>query len=203
MKPKEHGDEEIEDLQVSEGGRGHDPYDQPGWDGVQDPHAPTDAERGIHPLVDQRIVSPSVVQRGADATRHARDLFHSMDYSHHLQCLRFVRECLKIDSRYLTANQAWGNANHRVKFTSIHDIPFAAPVFSERPGGSAFGHVFLAGGKFKNGDRIFWTTDQFNDGRITPVRLSFFTDHWGHFIRGFTRDLNGVGIPYLLDKKGR
>lgn len=202
-KKRAHGDEEIEDLHVSEGSRGRDPYHDPTWDGIQDLLAPIDAERGLHPSVDPRGVL-RVVEHGRDATAYARHLWHSMDHSYYRECLRFVHECLDTPARYLTANQAWFNAQHRQAFTSEHDIPFASPVFTDRVEGSSLGHVCLAGGKFKSdGARIFWTTDQFADGRITPVRLSFFRDNWNHYIRGFTRDLNGVGIPYLLDGKGR
>jgi hypothetical protein len=119
-----------------------------------------------------------------------------------LLCLKNVRELLNIDSHYLWANTAWDGAHHKVRTTNQHRIPYGAPVFSDRPGGSKFGHVMLAGGRFPNGQRILWTNDERWDGRITPVTFAFITGHWGHKIKGFTRDLNGTGIPYLLDGKG-
>lgn len=140
-----------------------------------------------------------VVQHGKEATAHARDRYQSRTTAYHEKCLMNVRECLEIASRDDWAIHAWERASHKHHWTGdTDDIPFGAPVFSK--GSSQYGHIFLSGGKFKNGHRIMWTTDQFGDGRITPVEISFFRDHWGHTILGWTSDLNGVYIPYLGTK---
>ena len=39
-------------------------------------------------------------------------------------------------------------------------VPFGAPVWTDRPGGSTYGHIILAGGRFEaTGRRIFWSVD--------------------------------------------
>jgi hypothetical protein len=143
-----------------------------------------------------------VVQHGADATAHAREEWQSGSHKWEGMCLKAVRRHLGIAKEYECANEAWEKAYQRTVYRPGREflIPFGAPVFSDRKMGSEFGHVFLAGGRFRNMRRIFWTNDQFGDGRITPVTIDFFTEHWGHHILGWTRDLNGVGIPYLEGK---
>ncbi len=119
-------------------------------------------------------------------------------------CLKNVRECLGIDPYYESAKEAWEAAKHKTVTADPDEWPFGAPVFSERPGGSLYGHVFLAGGRFQNGQRILWQTDATGrPGMVTPVTPAFITGVWGHRILGFSRDLNGVPIPYLLDGKGK
>ena len=143
-----------------------------------------------------------VVEHGPEATAHARAEYHSGSHGWRELCLAAVRTHLGIDRRYGSAHEAWEKAYQRTVYRPGHEdsIPYAAPVFSDRKTGTEWGHVFLAGGRFSSGRRIFWTNDQFGDGRITPVTLDFFTDHWGHIILGWSRDLNGVGIPYLEGK---
>ena len=46
------------------------------------------------------------------------------------------------------------------------------------------------------------TNDQFGDGRITRVHMSFFTDKWHHQILGWGRELNRVAIGYLNPQHG-
>jgi hypothetical protein len=136
-----------------------------------------------------------VVQHGKEATNTERSRYKSGANDWYEYCLNNVRTALDIGSKYDWAIHAWEGAQHRHVYHAGHHIPFGAPVFSK--GSSAYGHIFLAGGRFKNGARIFWTNDQHGDGRITPVELSFFSLHWGHKVLGWTEDLNGVDIPYL------
>jgi hypothetical protein len=111
-------------------------------------------------------------------------------------CLMRQRMLLGIDARYPSAIAAWDAAEHRQSFESWADVPWMAPVFSTYSG-SKYGHVMMAGGRARDGERLLYTTDQYGDGRITRVRASFITGTWGHRILGWTRDLNGVTIPYL------
>lgn len=144
-----------------------------------------------------------MVERYAkDATAHARQRYQEHYNIGEGHCLINVRECLGIAAKEPSAIEAWRNAQHKVRTSSPADVPIGAPVYSTRPG-SVYGHIMLAGGKFHNGARILWTTDAAGPGLISPVTFDYIVHVWGHHILGFTRDLNGVGIPYLLDHKGR
>ncbi len=127
-----------------------------------------------------------VAQHGIDASRAARAKFESGTNAYYRLCLRAVREYLGIDPKFYSAKEAWANAAHKHQFSNPDDIPLGVPVWTEARGGSEFGHIILSGPRVKKlgGDRVFWTTDQHGDGRITPVPLSFFPDVWGHQILG-------------------
>lgn len=148
-----------------------------------------------------------VVQHGPEATRNARQKFHSGTNAYHNLCLRHVREDLEIGSLELTAEaarKALGPTQFHPWNGDEDDIAFASPFWTM--GSNPAGHIVLAGGRFRSsGRRIFWTTDQNGDGRITPVTLDFFKDQWGHRLLGWGTRLNGTKIPYLTqyEKKHR
>lgn len=110
-------------------------------------------------------------------------------------CLSFVRQSWGLPAVYGTANEAWRHARHKHAWSgNVDDIPYGAPVWSDKPGGSVFGHVFLAGGTTKTGRRIFWSNDIGVTGGISPVTIDAFTDRWGHRILGWAEDLNGYSL---------
>ncbi len=143
-----------------------------------------------------------VVQTAKEAVGNARTRYENRSTYGRGYCLKDTRGHIGIDSLYLDAQTAWEENNKRRKFTTEKDIPYGAPVWSARPVNPGYGHVFLAGGRTKKGTRIFWTNDQFGDGRITPVDLGWFNRNWGHEIQGWAAELNGVTIPYLVDRGG-
>lgn len=145
-----------------------------------------------------------VVQAGREATRNARDKYHSGTTAYHNLCLRHVREDLEIGSRELTAEAARKalDPGQFHKWTNEDAVPFGAPFWTM--GSNPAGHIVLAGGRFRaTGRRIFWTTDQFGDGAITPVTVDFFRDQWGHKILGWGTRLNNVAIPFLAEFEKR
>lgn len=109
-------------------------------------------------------------------------------------CLSFVRQSWGLPGVYPSAKAAWHGARKRHNYTGVDDIPYGAAVFSDRPGGSTYGHVFLAGGKTRGGKRVFWSNDISISGGISPVTIDAFTRRWGHEILGWTEDLNGYDL---------
>jgi len=119
-------------------------------------------------------------------------------------CLTDTRGHLEIPPHSLTAFAAWEDltGSDRVPYGgNPNDIPPGVPVFSK--GDNPAGHVFLSGYiSDKSGQRLFFTNDQFGDGWITRVHMSFFTDKWHHEILGWGRELNRVAIGYLNPQHG-
>jgi hypothetical protein len=119
-------------------------------------------------------------------------------------CLTDTREHLEIPALLPSAFDAWQDLTGGDRVTyggDPNDIPPGAPVFSK--GDNPSGHVFLSGHiSAKSGKRLFFTNDQFGDGRITRVPISFFTNHWHHEILGWGRELNRVAIGYLNPRHG-
>lgn len=109
-------------------------------------------------------------------------------------CLSDCRQAWGLPGVYPSAKEAWEHARKKHRFTNENDIPYGAPVWSDRPGGSTFGHVFIAGGRNKQGRRIFWSNDIGGFGRISPVTLDAFRTRWGHEIIGWAGDLNGYDL---------
>lgn len=110
-------------------------------------------------------------------------------------CLSFVRQSWGLPGGVPHANAAWRGARKKHPYNGNPDsIPYGAPVWSDRPGGSTYGHVFLAGGKTKNGKRIFWSNDISVSGGISPVTIDAFERRWGHRILGWAEDLNGYDL---------
>lgn len=115
-------------------------------------------------------------------------------------CLGAVRRSYGLPPVERYAITAWRNAKGKHEWTGdVEDIPYGAAVFSQRPGAPRdpakdAGHVFLAGGRDKNGERVFWTVDARTLGGISPVHITFFTEKWGHRIIGWTDTLNGYDL---------
>lgn len=117
-------------------------------------------------------------------------------------CLSFVRQSWGLPGVYGSAKEAWQRARKKHPYNGNPDsIPYGAPVFSDRPGGSTWGHVFLAGGRTKAGKRIFWSNDIAVSGGITPVTIDAFQRRWGHEILGWSEDLNGYNLNLKLPGK--
>lgn len=131
----------------------------------------------------------------AVATERERFQSHTTDYAR--LCLKNVRSAYQLPAVEPRAIDAWNHAKRKHKWTGdVADIPYGAPVFSQRPGAPASdaGHVFMCGGWDKNGQRIFWTNDIIVLGGINPVHIEAFTERWGHKILGWTEDLNGYDL---------
>lgn len=102
-------------------------------------------------------------------------------------CLMYTRTWLGISSRYPSAISAWKNASkRRTKGTP----PKGAPVFWS---GGKYGHVALSvgGGKCRS-------TDRPRTGRVSTVSIDSISRAWGYRYVGWSADLNGVDIPYLV-----
>lgn len=119
-------------------------------------------------------------------------------------CLSFVRQAWGLPAVYGSAKEAWRHARKKHPWNGdVDEIPYGAAVFSDRPGGSVWGHVFLAGGTTKTGRRIFWSNDISMSGGINPVTIDAFERRWGHQILGWTEDLNGYDLNLKLPDRGK
>lgn len=137
----------------------------------------------------------------AQAVAFARNQHQSGSTRWGAMCLSLVRQAWGLPGGVPHANAAWAAARKKHSYNGNPDsIPYGAAVFSDRPGGSKYGHVFLAGGKTKKGRRIFWSNDIGGYGRVSPVTIDAFTSRWGHRILGWTEDLNGYDLN-LNNKK--
>jgi hypothetical protein len=106
-------------------------------------------------------------------------------------CLKYVRTWLEIPSREADAQGAWDAAQH--KHPGDRKPPEGAPAFwKSGPGGSGHGHITLVR---NNGMR---TTDKSSSGYVSNDDGSWPHDEWGQDYLGWTEDLNGVHIPYLV-----
>jgi hypothetical protein len=108
-------------------------------------------------------------------------------------CLRAVRGWLGIESRELTAIDAWEAADHR--HPDDPAPPPAAPMFW-RGGSEGNGHVALS--RFID----MRSTDVPTAGRVGNDPGSWPVAVWGMTYLGWSEDLNGVSIPYLADAGG-
>lgn len=102
-------------------------------------------------------------------------------------CLKFVRTCAGIGSKYASAKAAWAGATHR--HTGYDDAPAGAFLFMSHPR-STYGHVTVY-----LGDATVRTTNS-STNRIHTDRISTWTG-WGYTVQGWSEDLNGVRIPGL------
>lgn len=93
----------------------------------------------------------------------------------------------------LAENQRRGTFH---KFTGDEDdIPYGAAVFSDKPNGSQFGHIFIAGGRSKSTNkRVFRSNDITRYGGVGSVPLATFRNKWGHVILGWGEYVNGQRI---------
>jgi hypothetical protein len=100
------------------------------------------------------------------------------------KCLQQVREWWGVPSKYPSAISAWRNA--RYKYSGVP--PKGAPVFYS---GGQYGHV-----AFSLGNGYVRSTDAAGTGRVGTVPLNWFKANWGYTYLGWTRDLNGVTLPF-------
>ena len=107
-------------------------------------------------------------------------------------CLKFVRVCFGIGSKYGSAKTAWANAKVKHYTSSLTGIPTGAPIFFSHPK-SKYGHVTVYLG---NG---YMRTTNSATGRIHTDPVSKWLG-WGYTLLGWTEDLNGVTIPGLKKK---
>jgi hypothetical protein len=95
----------------------------------------------------------------------------------------------------MSADDAWDANDEKHSFEGWDAVPFGAPVFSQ--GSNPYGHIFLKGGRTKNGIHLTFTNDKYGDGRIDRVSGSFYEEQWGHRILGWASELNEQNIPFL------
>lgn len=101
-------------------------------------------------------------------------------------CLRQVREWWGVGSKYPSAISAWRNARYR--YSGVP--PKGAPVFYS---GGQYGHV-----AFSLGNGYVRSTDAAGRGKVGTVPLDWFNRNWGYTRVGWTRDLNGVLLPFPI-----
>jgi hypothetical protein len=101
-------------------------------------------------------------------------------------CLRFVRMCFNVDSRYETAGDAWHQAEHKHRTRDGEHVPRGVPYFWTNDGA---GHVVLS-----IGDGRCLTNDFVRTGRINVAHIDAITERWGQTPRGWTEDVNGVRV---------
>ena len=138
---------------------------------------------------------PRATRTAAQAVAWGRGQHHDRGREWRALCLSFVRQAWGLPGVYPHANAARRGCRKFHPWTgNVDDIPYGAPVWSDKPGGSLYGHIFLAGGKTKDGKRIFWSNDISVSGGISPVTIDAFTNRWGHRILGWGEDLNGYDL---------
>jgi hypothetical protein len=101
-------------------------------------------------------------------------------------CLRFVRTCYDVDSKYVSAIAAWNNAKHKHRTSRPSSMPAGVPGFMTHPH-SIYQHVFLT-----LGDGMMRTTNS-STGRIHTVSIQSWVNA-GWTLLGWTEDLNGVRV---------
>lgn len=104
-------------------------------------------------------------------------------------CLKYVRTCFGIASKYPSAINAWNNAKHRHGPTSA--IPYGVPVFFK---GGKYGHVALSLGKNAQGVDMCRSTDYPRAGVVGEVPIRTLAANWNYPYIGWTEDLNGVRV---------
>lgn len=100
------------------------------------------------------------------------------------QCLKFVRTCVGVGSKYGSAKEAWANA--QFKHVGLNGIPAGVPIFMSHPK-SKYGHVAIYLG---NG---YIRTTNSSTNRIHTDPISKWQG-WGYTVQGWTEDLNGVRV---------
>src|SRR5215510_3600155 len=110
-----------------------------------------------------------VCQTASGAISNARQRVRDNSTNGAGMCLKDTRGHLEIGSLFMTAQDAWddlGPADKTPYDGNPNRIPAGAPCWSK--GSNPAGHIFLAGRvSDKTGRRLFFTNDQFGDGRIT------------------------------------
>jgi hypothetical protein len=121
-----------------------------------------------------------VTRTPAQAVAYARTI-HSYPRGY---CLRFVRVCFDVGSKYPSAISAWNNAEQR---HATSTPPYGAPVFFAPGGSNPYGHVAMSvgGGRCRS-------TDWPRAGVVSEVSISELAAAWRHPYLGWTNDLNGV-----------
>lgn len=108
-------------------------------------------------------------------------------------CLMYVRTWLEIPAGNPDAIAAWNSAKRKHvngKDKDAQHPPKGAPVFWR----NGHGHIALA----VNEDHGR-STDTFTTGHVSTADGDWWRIHWGKDFLGWTEDLNGVTIPYLVN----
>lgn len=110
------------------------------------------------------------------------------DYNSPGYCLQQVRIWCGIGPRYLTASQAWANANG--KHTG-RKIPRGAAVYWTG-GSKGYGHIALSLGNGK-----IRSTDAGGQGKVATRTLEWFDNNWTSLrYAGWAWNINEVTIPH-------
>jgi hypothetical protein len=99
-------------------------------------------------------------------------------------CLKFVRTCFNVSSKYPSAISAWNNAKYRHGPSSA--IPAGVPVFFR---GGKYGHVAIS-----LGNGMCRSTDYPRAGVVSDVKISTLAAKWNYPYIGWSEDLNGVRV---------
>lgn len=103
-------------------------------------------------------------------------------------CLRFVRTAYGVDARFLSASEAWRNANFKHSVKSGMQVPRGAPVYWTG-GSQGFGHIAIA-----TGNGRCWSSDAGGSGLTGKVSIDELTKRWGINFEGWAEDVNGVRV---------
>lgn len=120
------------------------------------------------------------IRTGAAAVRYARTITRwPVGY-----CLKYVRTCFNVGSKYGSAIVAWNNAKYRHGTSSVP--PIGVPVFFK---GGRYGHVAISVGNWK-----CRTTDYPRAGVVSEVDIRTLAKVWNYPYIGWTEDINGVRV---------
>jgi len=101
-------------------------------------------------------------------------------------CLKFVRTCFGVQSKYVSAIEAWNHAQFKHRTSDPDSMPAGVPGFMTHPH-SIYQHVFVT-----LGDGMMRTTNS-DTGRIHTVSIQRWLNN-GWTLLGWTEDLNGVRV---------
>lgn len=119
----------------------------------------------------------------AGAVEYARETASLNRYWRPGLCLKFVRTCFNVASRYPSAERAYYATQHR---HTSWPPPAGVPVWWTN---GRYGHVAVsAGGGY------CYSTDFIITGRVRRTRITSITNGWGQRYRGWTEDVNGVRV---------
>jgi hypothetical protein len=120
------------------------------------------------------------MRTGAAAVAYAKSIrYWPVGY-----CLKFVRTCFGVGSKYPSAHSAWINAKHKHGPTSAP--PPGVPVYWS---GGRYGHVAMSLGNWK-----CRSTDWPRRGQVNDVDIRTLAREWGYRYDGWAEDINDQRI---------
>lgn len=103
-------------------------------------------------------------------------------------CLKYVRTAYGVAPRFVSAAEAWRNAQFKHPVGSGMQVPRGAPVYWTG-GSQGFGHIAIA-----TGNGACWSTDAGGSGKVAKVKIDDLTAKWGIDFKGWAEDVNQVRV---------